>query len=41
MNQNDKNYEGALASFVERHPASKNWLKGMMLYLGISKNSSH
>lgn len=28
MNKNSKDYDPALVSFVERHPAAKNWLKG-------------
>uniref|UniRef100_T1PLY7 Pyridoxamine 5'-phosphate oxidase n=1 Tax=Musca domestica TaxID=7370 RepID=T1PLY7_MUSDO len=33
MDKNAKDYDPALVSFVERHPAAKNWLKAHAFYL--------
>ncbi|XP_013117036.2 protein CREG1 isoform X1 [Stomoxys calcitrans] len=33
MNKDDTSYDEALVSFVERHPAAKNWLKAHKFYL--------
>ncbi|XP_065361623.1 protein CREG1 [Calliphora vicina] len=33
MNRNGNEYDGALVSFVQRHPAAKNWLKEHNFYL--------
>lgn len=33
MGRNDQNYDDALVAFVQRHPAAKNWIKGIYFLL--------